>query len=145
MVWFPKKCVVVPVDFSSASDNAVQTALSIVADPRHVHVIHVVIVPQVIPYGEFPWAVEPKIWSEQAALHLAQYIASKPEFRNVSSATVNGDPGTGIVQFARDHNADLIVMPCHGYRGIERLLMGSVTQEVLKNAPCEVLVQRFPS
>ena len=143
MAWLPKKCVVVPIDFSPATDNAVRTALSIVDDPRHVHVIHVATVPEIVPYGEFAWVVEPTEWHRKAALHLAQHIAANPEFRNVSSATLSGDPETGITQYAKDHAADLIVMPCHGYRGVMRLLMGSVTHRVLQHAPCEVLVQRF--
>ena len=144
MAWLPRKCVVVPIDFSPASDNAIRTALSIVADPKHVHVIHVATVPEFIPYGDFSWVVEPKEWYRKAALHLAQYIADNPEFQNVSSATVSGDPDTGIVRYAIDHAADLIVMPSHGFRGIKRLLLGSVTQGVLRQAPCEVLVQRLP-
>ncbi len=144
MAWLPKACVVVPVDFSPASDNAVRTALAMVADPRHVHVIHVVTVPDFIPYGESSWVVEPKEWHRKAALHLAQYIAENTDFQNVSSAAVTGKPDVGIVQYAVDHAADLIVMPSHGFRGIKRLLLGSVTQGVLHHAPCEVLVQRFP-
>lgn len=145
MAFVPRKCVVVPVDFSPASDIAVKTALSFVESPEHVRVIHVVAVPDYIPYGEFVWVVEPNDWEEKAALHLAQYIKNHPEFRNVVSATLKGDPAAEIVKYAETHHADLIVMPCHGRRGISRLLLGSVTNEVLNRAPCEVLVQRYPA
>ena len=141
--WYPKKCVIVPIDFSPASDHAVRTALSVVDSPRHVHVVHVVTIPEVIPYGEFAWVVEPKEWIERATMHLGQYVASHPEFRDVTFATLTGEPGIGIVQYAEQHHADLIVMPCHGVRGINKRLLGSVTTEVLKHAPCDVLVQRF--
>lgn len=144
MSFAPKKCVVVPVDFSPASDVAIQTALSLVESAEHVRVIHVVSVPDYIPYGEFVWVVEPHDWEEKAALHLAQYIKNHPEFQNVIFATLKGDPAAEIVKYANTHHADLIVMPCHGRRGIRRLLLGSVTHEVLNHAQCEVLVQRYP-
>ena len=39
MSWFPKRCVVVPIDFSSPSDNAIQAALEITQQPSEVHVV----------------------------------------------------------------------------------------------------------
>jgi len=141
--WSPKKCIVVPVDFSAASEKAIRTALELVESPRSVHVIHVVKVPDFISYGEAVWVVEPTDWSEKAALHLKDYLGTHPEFQNVTFATVNGDADSAIVKYAEKHHADLIVMPCHGFRGLKRLLLGSVTSGVLRHAPCEVLVQRF--
>ena len=144
MSWCPKKCVIVPVDFSPASDNAVRTALSLVEKPQHVHVIHVAVVPDYIPYGEAVWVVDAAGWAEKASLHLGKYVASHPEFCGLTFETLSGEVAAGIVKYASDHAAELIVMPTHGLRGIKRFLLGSVTQKVLAHAPCEVLVQRFP-
>lgn len=47
-----------------------------------------------------------------------------------------------IVHYAEEHGIDLIVMGTHGRRGIRRLLLGSVTEEVVRMAPCDVLVLR---
>lgn len=47
-----------------------------------------------------------------------------------------------IVQFAGEHNADLVVMGTHGRRGVPRLMFGSVAEEVLRTAPCPVLTVR---
>ena len=41
MPWLPKKCVVVPIDFSPCSPGAIATAFELVAKPSDVHVIHV--------------------------------------------------------------------------------------------------------
>lgn len=112
--------------------------------PEHVHVIHVVTVPDYIPYGESVWVVEANEWEEKAALHLAQYISSHPEFQGVRFLTLTGDPAEEIVRYANLHHADLIVMPCHGRRGIKRMLLGSITHRVLNQAQCDVLVQRYP-
>lgn len=144
MSWAPKKCVIVPVDFSPASDIAIRTALSITETPAQVHVVHVVSVPDYIPYGDFVWVVDEADWAAKAAQHLAEYIASHPDFGKVTFASLTGDPADQIVKYASSHHADLVIMPCHGLRGIRRMVLGSVTHEVLNRVQCEVLVQRHP-
>ena len=80
----------------------------------------------------------------ESDLHPGRYIASHPQFCGLTFETLSGEVAAGIVKYASDHAAELIVMPTHGLRGIKRFLLGSVTQKVLTHAPCEVLVQRFP-
>jgi nucleotide-binding universal stress UspA family protein len=55
-----------------------------------------------------------------------------------------GDPATEIVRYATDAGIDLIVMGTHGRTGLERLLMGSVAEKVMRGAPCSVLVVKLP-
>ena len=146
MSWFPKKRVVVPIDFSHSSDEAIQTALEITRKPEAVHVIHVALLPNFIPYaGEVIATVEPERWLELAKTHLADYLKSRPQFAGVSSKVLEGDAGTRIAEFAAESRADLIVMCSHGYHGVKRFLLGSVTESVLRHAPCEVLVLRRPN
>ena len=57
---------------------------------------------------------------------------------------LEGDPASEIVDFARDASVDLIVMGTHGRTGLERLLMGSVAEKVMREAPCSVLVVKLP-
>jgi nucleotide-binding universal stress UspA family protein len=54
-----------------------------------------------------------------------------------------GSAGATIVDYARRTGADLIAMTSHGRGGVRRLLLGSVADEVLRNAPCPVLVVRI--
>ena len=53
-----------------------------------------------------------------------------------------GTPLTEIVNAAKDWPADLIVIGSHGRGGIRRVLLGSVAEGVMRNAPCPVLVVR---
>jgi nucleotide-binding universal stress UspA family protein len=53
-----------------------------------------------------------------------------------------GDPATQIVQTAVDLDADLVVVGTHDRRGFERLILGAVSSEVFRRAPCSVLVAR---
>src|SRR2546430_1194035 len=57
---------------------------------------------------------------------------------------LEGDPATEIVRYAQDAMIDLIVMGTHGRTGLERLLMGSVAEKVMRESPCSVLVVKLP-
>ena len=68
--------------------------------------------------------------AEQAGVPAAAAILSNPM------------PHRAILEEARDHNCDLIVMASHGRQGLEGLLIGSETQRVLTHSHCPVLVVR---
>ncbi len=53
-----------------------------------------------------------------------------------------GDPASVILDAAAEQECDLIVMTTHGYRGLTRWMLGSVTERVLRHAPCPVVVLR---
>jgi nucleotide-binding universal stress UspA family protein len=67
--------------------------------------------------------------------------AVKQEGIEVDSAILaNAEPGAAIVEYARQHGADLIVVGSHGRTGIGRVLLGSVAEQVIGEAACPVLV-----
>lgn len=53
-----------------------------------------------------------------------------------------GDPGEAIVDAATAEHASLIVLGSHGRRGVERSFFGSVSDHVVRHAPCPVVVVR---
>jgi nucleotide-binding universal stress UspA family protein len=55
-----------------------------------------------------------------------------------------GKPASEIVKSAKEWPADMIVIGSHGRSGLERVLLGSVAESVLRHAPCSVLVIRRP-
>jgi nucleotide-binding universal stress UspA family protein len=57
---------------------------------------------------------------------------------------LEGDPAEEIVRYGRDAGMDLIVMGTHGRTGVERLLLGSVAEKVMRDASCSVLVIKLP-
>jgi nucleotide-binding universal stress UspA family protein len=57
---------------------------------------------------------------------------------------LEGDPAEEIVRYAAEAGIDLIVMGTHGRTGLERLLMGSVAEKVMRDAGCSVLVVKLP-
>jgi nucleotide-binding universal stress UspA family protein len=62
----------------------------------------------------------------------------------VRHVLLEGDPASQIVRYATETGADLIVMGTHGRTGLERLLMGSVAEKVMRDALCSVLVAKLP-
>jgi universal stress protein A len=72
-------------------------------------------------------------WREEA-----ERIAGRP----VSKALLIGVPASEIVRFAQEHRIDLVVVATHGRKGLAHLVLGSVAEAVLRQAPCSVLVVR---
>ena len=64
--------------------------------------------------------------------------------RGVSTETdvLQGEPYSTIVDYADDRGVDLVVMPTHGRKGLERFLLGSVTERVVRRANVPVLTVR---
>ncbi len=60
------------------------------------------------------------------------------------SFVCEGEPPEVLIDIVRGKNADLIALGTYGKRGIKRLLMGSVTTQVILDAPCDVLVVKRP-
>jgi hypothetical protein len=63
-------------------------------------------------------------------------------FGGVKSEAVftEGSPVLDICQFAKDHDVDLIITSTHGLTGLKHVLIGSVAEQVVRHAPCCVLV-----
>ncbi len=61
------------------------------------------------------------------------------DFPNHETKVVTGNPADEIVKFADEQGVDLIVMGTHGRKGLDRTLMGSVADNVIKNAAVPVM------
>ena len=58
---------------------------------------------------------------------------------------LDGDPAEEIVRYAEDAGVDVVVLGTHGRTGVERIMMGSVAEKVMRDAPCSVLVVKLPA
>ena len=63
-----------------------------------------------------------------------------PKEIHIQAVVQIGDPAKNIVQYSEDHPTDLIIIGTHGAKGIEKVLLGSVAERVLKRAGCPTLV-----
>ena len=141
MAWFPKKHVVVPVDFSDISYTAIDTAVDLVDDPAHVTVVHVL---------EEVSAMEPgALWNSldrgTRKEHVTNVLQSQLKERGHEGVSVDvriGNAALEIIELADHKKAELIVLTSHGRTGLPRLLIGSVAERVTRLAHCPVLVLR---
>ncbi|MCG8584369.1 MAG: universal stress protein [Pirellulales bacterium] len=139
MAWLPKKCVVVPIDFSDVSFHSLDVAAELVDDPSHVHAIHVL--PE-LPVTE-PGVIWDTIDDENRMIHANEALTKRLAETDHQFVTPNvaiGDPGHEIARYAKDAGAELVVLPSHGRSGLQHLLMGSTTERVVRLAHCPVVV-----
>jgi nucleotide-binding universal stress UspA family protein len=139
--------IVVGVDFSDASADALQEAvrLTVGAHSAELHLVHVVQVATPSPTIAGPVSRE-EAYAEQidqAGQTLKQWLDPLHEVRAWLAGHIRvGRPDREIAQVASDVGADLIVVGAHGKRGLQRLLLGSVSESLVRNAPCAVLAHR---
>jgi nucleotide-binding universal stress UspA family protein len=145
MTWLPKKKILVPFDFSETSLSAIDTALQLVADPAHVTVVHVLQELSPLEPGEIEmWnTVDTAARIRHGTTALRERLKD-PRYADVKVDVLIGDAGHEIADLADRENADLIVLPSHGRRGLTRLLIGSVAERVVRLAHCPVLVLKAP-
>ena len=141
MSWLPKKSVVVPIDFSDESFEALHASLDMVEKPSGLHVIHVL--PALEPAE--PGVIWQTVDDESRRRHAEQALRERMGDSKLAGVEVNiaiGDPGHEIADYAQRLGAELIVLPSHGRTGLKRLLIGSAAERVVRLAHCPVLVLR---
>jgi nucleotide-binding universal stress UspA family protein len=75
-----------------------------------------------------------------AERELVEFLAAEVPQAPITPRVRSGDPAFQVASEAREWDADLIVLGTHGRRGARRMLLGSVAETVLRNAPCAALV-----
>ena len=135
------KRIVTGSDGSRFSTMATNKAISFAtAYGGSLAVLSVVDVPSEL-YAEAPQAVEDLI---RKAKEYTAAVKAQAEAAGISVATFIGESEAdeAIINLAKEQNANMIVVGSHGRTGLRRLLMGSVTEKVIGNAACPVLVVR---
>jgi nucleotide-binding universal stress UspA family protein len=136
------KTVLHPTDFSGLSDHAFRLACSFARDHGARLIILHVIEPPMAVSAEGVLLASHIDW-ERIREQLLQVRPSDPNVR-ADHRLVEGDPVTEILRVAREVNCDLLVLGTHGRKGLGRLLMGSVAEQVLRRAPCPVVTVKAP-
>ncbi len=82
---------------------------------------------------------------EGAEKKMASFCEELEEFckkagvSSVNYKVLKGDVGEKIVEYAAEVGADMIVMGTHGYKGLEKIMFGSVADKVVRSAACPVM------
>ncbi len=141
--------ILVPTDFSPTADVAAHRALELATSlGASLTLLHVYTAEARTTPDGGAWIPT----AHQVATRMALAVGGletaaarlQPSAVPVSTLCCEGAPATEIARVARDGGFDLIVMGTHGRRGAARLVLGSVTETVMRIADCPVLTVREP-
>ncbi len=139
------KSLLVAVDGSEFSDKAVRYACamgpSLGAEVVLLHVVPMLV--SATPYhdtvSDQPFLALQKVGEDILAKAKGIAVSLNCEVTELIS---HGDPANKIVDIACEREVDLIIMGSRGVSGIKRLFVGSISDKVMNQAPCPVMIVR---
>lgn len=141
------KTILVPTDLSEGAEQALDYACELAQMlGATIHLVNVIGIPSLgvpeLGLAMTSTVIDQIMIDNQTALDkLAESKRSKAQIGQTLLKT--GDAKDVINQTATELGADLIVMSTHGRRGLKRALLGSVTETVVRSAPCPVLTVKI--
>ncbi len=144
--------IIYPTDFSMAAETVFDTAQRLARDSDSllliVHVVEPVVAttpgtvaPPVTLGGTDLSATQQQQALDEAREQLGKVVPADPSIR-FEHRLIEGFASEGILHLTEHEQADLIIMGTHGRTGVERLLMGSVAEKIVRHASCPVLTLR---
>jgi universal stress protein A len=146
------KHILCPVDFSEYSDEALNYAMQLAeANASDVHLLHVL--PQINYYDWSLTGMSAMISEEvygklkEDAVHkISKMIkgvnTNYPKISISYKIEEYSIPSESILNEAKEKKIDMIILGSHGRKGLERILMGSVAESILRHADCNVLIYK---
>jgi nucleotide-binding universal stress UspA family protein len=141
--------ILVPIDFSDYSKNALKYAadfaLNFKAKIYLIYVIEPIIYPADFSIGQVTIPTPDVDMHSRAQTELDALAKTFIESSvDVETIIKSGKPFVEIVETATEKDVDLIIIATHGHTGVEHLIFGSTAARVIKKAPCPVLSLRDP-
>ena len=134
--------ILLATDLSAASEGATEQALRLASDLR----AELLIVSVIDPASPFPGGPSIARMDQRRAAReaAAQAIVVRGRIARVPTRFLvwAGEPGPSIMEAATAEAADLIVVGTHGRSRVGRLVLGSVSDHVVRHAPCPILIVR---
>jgi nucleotide-binding universal stress UspA family protein len=137
--------IVVAVDTSDYSEMVMARASAIaIASSAEIHVISVVALPKLIAseadIGIQDVRISEKEFQEHHKRLTDEYLVGHD--LHIESRILHGDPSGKILSYANEIGADLIVMGSKAYGKVQRFLLGGVSEDVVRNAKCSVMIAK---
>lgn len=143
------KNILVPVDFSDYSKNALKYAINFVkmfdAKLFLIYVVEPMVYPADFSMGQVSLPSMDSDMMERSKSELEELAKKEidPEI-DCKAIVKTGKPFMEINETASELDIDLIIISTHGHTGVEHLLFGSTAEKVVRKAPCPVLTLREP-
>jgi nucleotide-binding universal stress UspA family protein len=138
------KKLLFPVDLSGVSSKIASSVIALAEKlDAEIHIVHVAATLEEIAglYGPAPALVD----FEKQVVKGAERELEKFEqnfFRDYPKkkrVVLQGDPVEGLIEYIRTEKIDLVVMGTHGRKGADKILFGSVADQMVKNSPVPVM------
>ena len=132
--------ILLPTDGSEGMEGVIEHARELAA--VHDATLHTLYVANTASLSDLP--MESSWEGVNSALHqqgkrAVQAVEEAVGDLPVETGVVDGSPSKDIVSYAEDEDCDVIVMGTHGRSGVDRLLLGSVAERVIRSAPVPVM------
>jgi nucleotide-binding universal stress UspA family protein len=146
----PIRRILFPTDFSESADHAWTFALQFAQDfGADVHVLHVVAPPPRLTEA-YSMDFDPAKFAAALTAEAETSLDRLLEGAKVRHLTFHREVRIGvdfheILDYARKHQIDMIIMATHGRTGLAHALVGSVAEKVVRRASCPVLTVKHPA
>jgi nucleotide-binding universal stress UspA family protein len=143
------KNILFTTDFSEGTSHALSYAVDIAKKyDAKLHMVHVVYNAFTYPGLHIPHNsldIVNKEMEEAAQKALRKICSSVADScKDIEGSVVFGVPYEEILKFADARHIDLIIIGTHGRKGLDRVLLGSTAERIVRNARCPVLTVRMP-
>jgi nucleotide-binding universal stress UspA family protein len=145
---FRLKKIMVPIDFSNYSRNALKQAVCLAEEfGASILLLHIM-EPRAHRKTLTGAATNARARGEERRMNDREQLLEDLRRNEIRSGLVSdgilqkGKPYESIINMAKARNVDLIIMATHGATGLKHVLIGSTTERVVRHAPCPVLVVR---
>jgi universal stress protein A len=134
--------IVVATDFSDVSLVAVEAAFNLdLGSDSTLYLLHVLETPGGIdPIAGWVRPSNAELYEEAMDRLGSMVPANSLKEMRIERHVVTGSPVREIARFAKEREADMIIVATHGRTGLARVVMGSTAESLLREAPCQVLV-----
>lgn len=145
------KEILVATDFGSAADNALRYGEALAREfGARLHLLHAVPNVYATSMDGYGYAAVPAQVQEDletaARRHMRERLGDddRQELRARTTVVTHNSPAVAIVDYAKQHAIDLVVLGTHGRGAVAHMLLGNVAERVVRIAPCPVLTVRDP-
>jgi nucleotide-binding universal stress UspA family protein len=141
------KKILFPIDHSDCSKEALKYAVSFaMKDEAKLYLLHII---DIRSFNDSLVAMSQQIPDEETLEQLRMKLLDciPEDIRDdmdVEATVIQGIPFAEIISTAKEKEIDMIVIGSHGRTGISHMMLGSVSEKVVRKAPCPVLTVRQP-
>jgi len=143
---FPYQKILCPIDFNDSSAQAIDHAAALASNcSATLYLLHVVQINPLVAQGAAEGRAGKELYDAQveaAGAQLQQIAQHIPPGVKREIAIEIGEPASLIIDAVQRLGPDLVVMATHGRRGLKRLVLGSVAEQVVRESSVPVLTVR---